>query len=311
MPSLKTVLNVLKILPDPKERFLWLSYHGFYNNVSDEEYLKRKYKVILGKELNLENPTTFCEKINWMKLYDRRPLYTLLADKYLVKQYVAERIGSDHVLPVLGVWERFEDINFDLLPNEFVLKCTHDSGGQVIVKDKARLNKLAAKKKINACLKRNYFYNGREWAYKDIKPRIIAEPFIDSLGKSDSVEYKLTCFDGNAKLITICKGIAHTSLEQRTNAHFDRNLNKLDFYAYYKNPVEPAVIPPQIQDIIKYAEILSKGIPQVRVDFYLHNGTVYFGEMTFYTWDGFIIFNPPEMDLTMGEWFKLPPKTTT
>ena len=269
MPSMKSLIDTLKCLPNPDERFKFLSVHGFYKNIPDEEYLKKKFKIMVGYELNLEDPTTFSEKLQWYKLYYHNPILTKLVDKYEVKQFVAEKLGKEHVIPALGVWEQFEDIDFDKLPNQFVLKCTHDSGGQVIVKDKQQFDIRTARKRINNCMKRNYFYSGREWAYKNVPHRIIAEPYIDSLGGENSVEYKLTCFDGVVKLVTVCKGIAHTSLDKRTNDHYDRDLNRLPFYVYYKNPTEPSVIPEQIHDMIEYAETLSAGLPQVRVDFYL------------------------------------------
>ena len=276
--------------------------------MSDKAYLSFFYRVFWHKKINWEDPQLFTEKLLWLKLYNQRPEYTDMVDKYEVKRIVSEKVGSEYVIPCLGVWERFEDIDFSKLPDQFILKCTHDSGGFVICKDKASFDYKAAKKRITKRLKGNFYWKGREWPYKNVHPRIIAEPYIDSLGKQDSVEYKLTCFDGVAKLITVCQGIAHSALSERTNDHYDRDLNRLSWYAYYKNPEEPFTFSNEIYKIIELAEKLSKGIPQVRIDFYLVDGQIYFGEMTFFTWGGFIKFNPKDQDRIMGEWIVLPPK---
>lgn len=270
-----------------------------------ELYLKCYYYLHLHEWPNLKHPQNFTEKLNWLKLHDRRPLYTKLADKCEVKKYVAEKIGSDKIIPLLGVWDHFDEIDFDQLPDQFVLKCTHDSGGFRICKDKSNFDQEEARQFFNKKLHKNYYWNKREWVYKDIKPRIIAEPYIDSLGKPESFEYKLTCMNGVCKVFTICTGIAHSDFELRTNDHYDRDFNHLPWYAYYKNSKKPVQIPPQAKEIIEYAEKLSEGIPQVRVDFYVINDKVYFGEMTFYTWAGIIEFTPPEWNDIMGSWLDL------
>jgi hypothetical protein len=218
---------------------------------------------------------------------------------------VSEKIGSDKIIPLLGVWDHFNEINFDQLPDQFVLKCTHDSGGFRICKDRSNFDQEEARQFFNKELHKNYYWNKREWVYKDIKPRIIAEPYIDSLGKPESFEYKLTCMNGVCKVFTICTGIAHSDFELRTNDHYDRDFNHLPWYAYYKKSKKPVQIPPQANEMIEYAEKLSEGIPQVRVDFYVINDKVYFGEMTFYTWAGIIEFTPPEWNDIMGSWLDL------
>lgn len=270
-----------------------------------ELYLKCYYYLHLHEWPNLKHPQNFTEKLNWLKLHDRRPLYTKLADKCEVKKYVSEKIGSDKIIPLLGVWDHFDEIDFDQLPDQFVLKCTHDSGGFRICKDRSNFNQEEARQFFNKELRKNYYWNKREWVYKDIKPRIIAESYIDSLGKPESFEYKLTCMNGVCKVFTICTGIAHSDFELRTNDHYDRDFNHLPWYAYYKNSKKPVQIPPQAKEMIEYAEKLSEGIPQVRVDFYVINDKVYFGEMTFYTWAGIIEFTPPEWNDIMGSWLDL------
>ena len=162
-----------------KYTILAFSAHGFLKWMPDKPYLKLMFWANMGKRLNLRNPKTFSEKLQWLKLYNRKPEHPGMVDKYEAKKYVAERIGEEYIIPTFGVWEHFEDIDFDSLPDQFVLKCTHDCGGLVICKDKSKLDKEAAKSKINRCLNRNYYYSGREWPYKELQPRIIAEEYME------------------------------------------------------------------------------------------------------------------------------------
>ena len=297
----------MDLIKDPATRFYYLSAHGFYHSMSDEDYIKRLWKYKMnGKPLDLENPKTCCEKLQWLKIHDHNPRYTKLADKYEVKKIVADAIGEEHVVPLLGVWNDFDEIDFDKLPDQFILKTTHDSGGFMICKDKSTFDKAAARKKFKKAIKRNFYWSGREWQYKNIPPRIIAEKYIESLGKPESLEYKLTCLDGKVAFTTVCKGIAHTDLSLRSNDHFDREGNKMPWYAYYKPSKEPVSLPPQSEEMIRYAEILSKDIPYVRADFYIVDDVVYFGELTFNTWDGFMVFEPEEWDRKLGDMINLP-----
>lgn len=302
-----TLSRCAKAIFHPYYRMQLLSVMGFLDNMSDEEWVRKAFKRYKGKELNLDNPETFCEKVQWLKLYDRNPAYNKMVDKYEAKKFAADIIGEEHIIPAYGVWDNFDDIDFDKLPDQFVLKCTHDSGGFVICTDKSKFNIAKARKKLNKRLKLNFYKNGRQWVYKDIKPRILAEKYIPTLGKRDSVEYKLTCFDGKVGLITICQGIAHSALSDRTNDNYDRDFNYLPFYAFYKN-THPIEKPKEMDEIIRIAEALSQGIPQVRVDTYVIDGTIYFGEMTFYTWNGFITFTPDEWDKKGGDMIELPVK---
>lgn len=285
------------------ESFYWL-----LKWLPDKEYLKLLYYARLKRPLNLDNPQLFSEKMQWLKLYDRNPFYTKLADKYEFKKYVSEQIGNDHVIPLYGVWNSFDEIDFHKLPNQFVLKVTHDSGGFVVCEDKATFDKDLAKNKIEKALHTNYFRRGREWPYKNIKPRIIAEKYIPSLGKADSVEYKLTCIYGKVCVFTVCGGIPHSKFEVRTNDHFDKDWNQQHWWAYYKPSGKIIQAPPQKDEMIAFAEKLSAGIPHVRVDFYVIDGIVYVGEMTFYTHSGFLEFNPKKQDEIMGKWLELPEK---
>lgn len=305
----KKIKFAISLITDPGVRFYYNSAHGKYHDMDDAEYLKKMYKARVGRELNLDNPKRISEKLQWLKLYYRRPEFTNMVDKYEVKKIVAEKIGSEYVLPTLKVWDRAEDIDVSDLPNEFVLKCTHDSGGFVICKDKSTFDVEAAKEKLGKRLKRNFFYGDREWPYKNVKPRIIAEPFVDTLGKPESVEYKLTCFNGHVGFSTFCGGIAHDEFKKRKNDHYDRDFKPMPWWTFYEPSGEYLTEEPEfLQEMIDIAEKLSEGIPYLRVDFYRHNGQTYFGEMTFYTWGGFLIFNPDEWDEKLGDMLELPEK---
>ena len=304
------ILRIAKnFITDPLMRWAYLGKYGVLNFINDKTYLKMTYKRRVGGKLDLDNPTTCCEKLNWLKLYNRRPEYTMMVDKYEVKKYVAEKIGEEHVTPLYGVWNKFDDIDFDILPDSFVLKCAHD-GGPVVVKDKSKMNKDELRKIFKKKQKINYFWQSREWPYKNVKPRIIAEKYIPSLGHKDSVEYKLTCCNGEVKFVTVCTGIAHAAYEDRKNDHFDKDWNQLHWYAYYESSGKEIPRPKEADDLIRFAEILAKDIPYVRVDFYVADGNIIFGEMTFFTWGGFIKFEPPEWDKKIGDMITLPEKYT-
>lgn len=274
--------------------------------IDDEFYLRSLFEAKLGYKLDLENPRSLCEKLQWLKLYDRNPLYTKMVDKYEVKEYVKSLIGEQYVLPALGVWECVDEINFDELPNEFVLKKTNDSGSIIVIDDKEHLDIVSLKKKLAYQRDTNYYYHRREWPYKNVKPRIIAEKYVDTLGKPQSIEYKVTCFNGKVGFVTICRGIAHVSLDVRTNDSYDTNFNHMPWYAYYKNSAIQYEKPKQWNELIALSEKLATNIPYVRVDWYVSDEQLYFGEITFYTWAGFIEFTPPEWDLRLGDCLTLP-----
>lgn len=256
-----------------------------YRILSDKAYLKLKFKASLGKKLNLKNPQTFNEKLQWLKLNDRKPEYTTMVDKYEGKKYVADIIGEEHIIPTLGVWDKFDDIDFDSLPNEFVLKCTHDSGGLVIVKDKASFDKEAARKKINKCLKRNYYWHGREGPYKNVKPKIIAEEYMVDESGYELKDYKIFCFSGEPKVMFIATDRSNPNEETKFD-FFDMDFKHLPFTNGHPNSNRPIQCPKSFEQMKELASKLSKGIPQVRVDFYDINGKIYFGELTLFHWGG-------------------------
>ena len=227
----------------------------------------------MGKKLNLKNPKTYNEKLQWMKLYDRNPLYTRLVDKYEVKPYVAERIGQEYIIPTLGVWDRVEDIDFDALPDQFVLKCTHDSGGLVICRDKSKLNIEEAKRKLNKSLKNNFFYVGREWPYKNVKPRILAEAYMEDTATAELRDYKFFCFDGVVKAMFVATDRQKEGEEVKFD-FYDADYNHLPFRQGHPNANRPTEKPATFEQMRQLAEKLSRGLPQVRVDLYEVNGKI-------------------------------------
>lgn len=271
--------------------------------ISDKFLLKNLYRVRMGKKLRLNNPQTYNEKLQWLKLYDRKPEYTKMVDKYEVKEYVAEKIGEEYIIPTLGVWERFEDIDFEKLPDQFVLKCTHDSGGLAICTNKETFDFEGAKEKINRCLKRNYFWRSREWPYKNVKPRVIAETYMEDAKTGELPDYKFFCFDGKVKAMFIAT--ERQSDEETKFDFFDENFNHLPFTNGHPNAEKMPEKPEHFEEMKELAEKLSVGIPQVRVDFYEVNGKIYFGELTFFHWSGMMPFEPEEWDYKLGQEIKL------
>lgn len=272
---------------------------------NDALYLKMEYYFQTGRRLNLNNPKSYNEKLQWLKIHDRKPEYTQMVDKAGVKDYIAKTIGEEYVIPTLGVWKHFDEIDFTTLPEKFVLKCTHDSGGLVICKDKKTLDKVSAKKKIEKCLKKNYFYGTREWPYKDVEPRIIAEPLLEQANGEEICDYKVMCFNGKAKLI-----------ELHMNRHSDHHTQ--DFYDvnWQKTEISQGKgyggcsdieVPKSscLDEMLQLSETLTKDMAHCRVDWYVVNGHLFFGELTFFDGSGFDLFDRYEDDLLLGSWINL------
>ncbi|MGM9549912.1 MAG: ATP-grasp fold amidoligase family protein [Faecousia sp.] len=242
------------------------------------------YRIHFGVYPDLEHPKTYNEKLNWLKLHDRQPQYTDIVDKYTVKKYISGIIGEEYVAPTLGVWDRFEDIDFDALPNQFVLKCTHDSGGLVICRDKSKLNKAKARRKINSSLKRNYYWTAREWPYKNVKPRIIAEPYLEDTRYGELRDYKFYVFDGVVDSVMVCKD----RQKGRTKYYyFDRNWNRLYYQRDDLEFQDDIERPEHFDKMLDIAQRLSCDFSHIRVDLYSVNGTIYFSELTLYDEAGF------------------------
>jgi len=297
--------KIIKALTHPRYACLLLLHRLAPLIKDDEKYVKWNFYLAMGKKLNLENPQTFNEKLQWLKLYDRRPEYTKLVDKYEVKQYIKEKLGEKYVIPTLGVWDTFDEIDFSTLPNQFVLKCTHDSGGLVICKDKSTLDVAAARKKINRCLKRNYYYGTREYPYKEVKPRIIAEKFMVDESGVELKDYKFFCFNGDPRFLFVATDRQKDGEETKFD-FFDTKWKHLPFTnGHPNNPEEPSK-PENLEEMLRISKLLSQEIPHVRVDLYDINGKIYFGELTFFHWSGLIPFNPETWDEKFGEMISLP-----
>lgn len=301
----KLFQKTIKYLKNPRKIVIWLNEHNFSWLFSDKFYLKCAYKERMNKKLNFKQPKTFNEKLQWLKLYDRKPAYTIMVDKYAVKKYVADKIGKEYIIPTLGVWDKFEDIDFNTLPNEFVLKCTHDSGGLVICNNKFQLDITKAKEKIGRSLRRSYFWHGREWPYKNMPKKIIAEQYMVDESGTELKDYKFFCFDGKVKMLFVAKDRMKAGEETKFD-FFDENFNHLPFTNGHPNSQPPYYKPENFEKMKELAEKLSAGIPHLRVDFYNINGKIYFGELTFFHWSGMMPFEPEEWDYKLGEWIELP-----
>lgn len=269
------------------------------NWLPDKPFLVLFYSIFVGEKLDFDNPVTFNEKLQWLKLNDRNPEYIKMVDKIDAKKYVADIIGEEYIVPTLAEYDSFDEIDFDSLPNQFVIKCTHDSGGVVICKDKSRFDISSARKKINKCLKRNFYYHSREWVYKDIKPRILIEQYIGD----DLDDYKLMCFNGEVKCSFVClERYSDTGLKVD---FYDADWQKMPFARYYPNTKNLTPKPAKYDKMVELAEKLAKNIPFVRVDFYEVGDKLYFGEMTFYPGSGFEPFYPKKWDRILGDWIEL------
>ena len=281
---------------------------GNYEKLPDKKLLKLKYLQLFEKKLDLRHPKTFNEKLQWLKLYDRKPEYIPMVDKYEAKKFIAERIGEEYVVPTLGVWDRAEDIDFDALPEQFVLKCTHDSGSIVICKDKKGFDKEGAKEKLAACLQESAFDYGREWPYLGVKPRIIAEPYLVDESGWELKDYKIFCFNGKANYLDI----HFDRFTEHKQNHYDFDWNPLPF-TFASVPNDYSIdfpMPKNLEQMKKIAETLSRDIPFLRVDLYNVYNRLYVGELTFYPGSGFSRFDPPKWDETFGSWLTLPRRKT-
>ena len=283
---------------------------GFFNWMPTEIYLKYKYYRCTGKKLDLDNPRTFNEKLQKLKIiYAAMPElsdYTMMADKILSKNYIAKKIGPEYVIPTIGMWDHFDDIDFDCLPNQFVLKTNHDSGGLVICDDKSKFNKKLANKKLEKSLRYNYYWYGREPQYKNIAPKLFAEPLIHNADNSTLVEYDFFCFNGEPQMFIYCHGDRHKG-ETRYNDFFLMDGTRLPFSWGYRSSALTEFTPFDVfSNMTEKARILSRGLPFLRVDFYLSNGKALMGEMTFFHWSGLRPTTPPEWDEKLGEWIQLP-----
>lgn len=270
---------------------------------SDKLYLKMYFWCNLGYKLNLKNPRTFNEKLTWLKIYDRHKEYSRMVDKKEAKDYVASIIGEEYIIPTLAIYDKAEDIDFDRLPDQFVLKCTHDSGGVVVCKDKSKLDKAAAIEKLRQGLKANFVSVNREYPYKNVIPRIIAEQYMEDESGFELKDYKIFCFNGEPKMFFIA---SDRQLGETKFDFFDLEWNHLPIQQEYPNNPNGIPKPKNLEGLLDVARTLSKGFPHLRVDLYNCNGKIYFGELTFFHNSGLYPWNPKEWDYKLGDWLKLP-----
>ena len=278
---------------------------GFYNKMPDDEFLKRLFKSKLKYDLDLNNPKTFNEKLQWLKIHDRNPEYTTMVDKYKVRKYIADTIGEQYLIPLIAVYDKVEDIDFSKLPQKFVLKCNHNSGvGMCICKDKSKLNIRKVKKGLKKGLKQDYYLTGREWPYKNVERKIVCEKFMEDKDSPDLKDYKFMCFNGEVKCVFVCSN--RFSKDGLRITIVDKNWNVLPVKRPSHKTEDMIEKPKNYQLMLELAEKLSKDIPFIRVDFYEVNGKVYFGELTFFPGNGLEEFEPEEYDRILGDYINLP-----
>lgn len=300
-------LNTLKyFLRYPGRLISALGIKGKLNFLPDRTYLSIIFRPEMGYAPNFDAPRSFNEKMQWLKLYDRKPEYSRMVDKYGVREHVAEKIGEGYLIPLVGgPWNSPEEIDFDALPEQFVLKTTHDSGGVIVCRDKSSFNTENAKRWLGGRLGRNYFWGGREWPYKNVQPRIIAEKYMQDEDSLNLPVYKILCFGGHPRIF---QTIQNDKTQQESIDYFDVNWNLLDMRQSYPNSPVPIAKPDTLDEMLRLAERLSEGHAFLRTDFYNINGKVYFSEITFYSDGGFGKFDPPEWDEKLGSWIELPEK---
>lgn len=296
-------MNTLYFLRNPRKIVAGLLLH-FGRRVPDRLYLKLLYWACMGERLDLGNPRTFNEKLQWLKLYDRRDEYTTMVDKVEAKKWVAERIGEQYVIPTLGVWERPEDIDFDALPDKFVMKTNHDSGQVCICTDKSKLDREKVRREMAASLRRDYYLTGREWPYKNVRRRILAEQYLECGSSSDLVDYKFFCFGGEPRFIQVIQN----RRTRETIDFFDLEWRHQEFVglSVSSRAEQMPEAPETLAEMIAVARAVAVRNPFSRIDLYEVNGKVYFGEITFYPAGGFGRFQPEAYNEIIGEMISLP-----
>jgi hypothetical protein len=290
--------KINKLIRNPG--IILLFFIGRCRFIPDSIYLKIKFKIITKKNLNLKDPQTFNEKLQWLKIYDRKSIYTNLVDKYEVRNFIINKIGEEYLIPLIGVYNKFEDIDFYQLPNQFVLKPNHTSGNVFVCKDKSQINLVKLKTEVNQWLKRRYYWEHREWPYKNIEPKIICEKYMVDESGTELKDYKFFCFNGEPKVLFVA---SNRGIDTKYD-FYDIAFNHLPIMVQDNSRIE-FFKPPGFDKMIQLAKILSQGIPHVRIDLYDINGKVYFGELTFYHLSGYDKFEP-QYDKLFGEWLDLP-----
>lgn len=285
-------------------RDLRLSILDFLKFIPDELMIRLEYRLKMKRPLHLNPPVTFNEKLQWLKLNDHKDIYTVMADKYECREYIKDRLGDKYLVPIYGVWENVDEIPFELLPNEFVIKCTHDSGSVIVCREKARLDQKQIKEFLRSRLKKNSFWYGREWPYKNIKPRIIAEKLLKDERYDNLPVFKIFCFNGEPKII---QQLLNDKQPNETVDYYDTNWNRLNMIQRFPNSEIPIDRPVRLNEMLEIARKLSNGTAFLRIDLYEVNGEIYFSEHTFFTDAGYSIFEPESerWDEKLGNWIDL------
>lgn len=298
----------VKFLKDKRYRFRILAGMGFYDFMPDREYLEKLYDAVLGSKPDLDNPTLFNEKMNWLKMHDRKPIYTVMSDKNLAKSFIAEKLGEEYVIPTYGVWDDPDKIDFDSLPEQFVLKCNHNSGeGMYICRNKAEMNVKKVKRGLRKALKENYYFKSREWQYKDIPRKIIAEKLMQDEVQNEKTglyDYKFFCFNGKPEFLYVSSGGKGHAIRV---SFVDTDWKQMPVMRSDHKPLEK--LPPKpdrFDEMLEIAAEMSKGIPFLRVDLYEIGGRIYFSEFTFRNCGGFTPLKPDEWNKKFGDMLKLP-----
>jgi len=280
------------------------SIEGLLRLIPDRVYVQLLYYKHFKHFVNFSNPVSFNEKLQWLKLNDRQPIYTTLVDKLGMKDWIKSKVGEGYTIPTLGVWDKPEDIEFDKLPNQFVLKWNHDSGSIVICKDKEKFNKAEAIAKLRHGAQFNGFWYGREWPYLNVPPKVFAEPYMEDSTTHELRDYKVFTFNGEAKLLLIASDRQKPGVDTKFD-FYDMNLEHVDMRNQHENAAIPPE-PPQSFPIMKeLAEKISKGFVHLRVDFYEVDGKVYIGELTLYHGSGIMTFSPDKWYKILGDWIDL------
>ena len=284
----------MSFLTKPYYRTRVLIKMGCYDSLSDADFLKKVFPKYMGYPLDLENPKTFSEKLQWLKVNYREPIQTVMVDKYEAKLFIAQRVGDQYIIPTLAVWDSVEDIDIDALPNQFVLKCT----------DKSSFDFEAAKAKLSASLHRDYSRIAREWPYKDVPRRIIAEEYLSELGSNEILDYKMYSFHGESKLTVVCSN-RFSKTGTRMN-FYDIDWEPMGIHFGHYPPLSTEFpLPVTYDEMKRLTAELSKDCPFLRVDFYEIKGRLYIGELTFFPGAGFEKFRPMSKDYELGEWLHL------
>lgn len=282
--------------------FAYLQNHGYLDRLSDKKYCSIVLYSRTGKFPNYKHPLGFNEKMQWLKLYNRKPELTQLVDKLYAKKIVSSVLGSDYVIPTLRIWNSIDEIDFSELPNQFVLKCNHD-GGVIICRNKKSFDFESAKKELSKRISTNYFDHAREWPYKNIKPVIFAEPYVKDRNNDNLPVYKFLCFNGSPRII---QTIQNDKTSNETIDYFDLEWNLLDLRQNYENSPHPFEKPKLLKQMIETANQLCKGYPFIRIDLYQVNDSVKFSEFTLFSDAGFESFHPDYWDRKLGSWITLP-----